>query len=54
MPVVSKKQMGLMGAIAGGNAKKKTGLSKSQAKEFLRGAKKSKLPNRAPKKKGKK
>lgn len=44
MPAVSKKQAGLLGAIAAGTARKKTGLTKEQAREFLRGTKVKKLP----------
>lgn len=44
MPAVSKKQAGLLGAIIAGTARKKTGLSKEQAKEFLRGTKVKELP----------
>jgi hypothetical protein len=45
MPAKSKAQAGFMGMIASGKIKKK-GLSKSKAKEFLRGVKTSKLPKR--------
>jgi hypothetical protein len=50
MPAVSKKQARFMGAVAGGVIKKK-GLSKAQAKEFIKGQKVSKLPARKKKKK---
>ena len=49
MPAVSKAQMRFMGAVAGGAIKKK-GLSKSQAKEYVRGQKAASLPARAKKK----
>lgn len=45
MPVKSKAQAGFMGAVAGGQLKKK-GLSKSKAKEFLKGVSVKKLPNK--------
>jgi hypothetical protein len=47
MPATSKAQHRLMGAIAGGNATKKTGLSKGQAKEFIRGQSRKGLPERS-------
>ena len=50
MPCTSQAQCRLMGAIAGGKAKKK-GLSQAKAKEFLRGVTVSALPARAKKKK---
>jgi hypothetical protein len=50
MPVKSKSQAKFMGAVAGGAIKKK-GLSKSKAKEFLRGVKVSKLPKKSKTKK---
>ena len=43
MPAVSKAQARFMGAVAGGAIKKK-GLSKTKAKEFLRGVNIKKLP----------
>lgn len=46
MPAVSRAQARLMGAIAGGAKTKATGLSRSQAREFLRGVNLSKLPER--------
>jgi hypothetical protein len=49
MPVKSKRQAGLIGMVAGGK-KKLPGLSKTQAKEMLRGQKVKKLPTRAKKK----
>lgn len=48
MPAVSKAQMRFMGAVAGGAIKKK-GLSKAKAKEFVKGVKYSKLPNKKKK-----
>lgn len=45
MPAVSQAQARFMGAVAGG-AVKKPGLSKSIAKEFLRGVDVSRLPQR--------
>jgi hypothetical protein len=50
MPVKSKAQAGFMGRIASGKIKKK-GLSKEQAKEYLRGVKVKKLPKRVVTKK---
>lgn len=50
MPAKSKAQVGFMGLVASGKLKKK-GLSSAKAKEFLRGVKVSKLPNRKKKKK---
>lgn len=49
MPVKSKAQAKFMGAIAGGKLKKK-GLSKTKAKEFLKGVKVKKLPKKSKKK----
>jgi hypothetical protein len=49
MPVVSKAQGRLMGAIAGGDLQK-SGLSQSKAKEFLRGVNLKSLPARKGKK----
>jgi hypothetical protein len=52
MPAKSKAQARFMGAVAGGKAKKKPkSLSKSEAKEFIRGQKMSKLPEKVKKKK---
>jgi hypothetical protein len=51
MPAKSKAQARLMGAIAAGKKTKATGLSKEQAKEFIRGQKISKLPTKVKKKK---
>ena len=48
MPAKSKAQARFMGAVAGGKAKAK-GLSKAEAKEFLRGNKIRDLPARARK-----
>lgn len=53
MPVKSKAQARLFGAVAGGLRTKATGLSRSQAREALRGTKMSKLPTRKKKKKKK-
>ncbi|KKK81880.1 hypothetical protein LCGC14_2808960 [marine sediment metagenome] len=54
MPPKSKKQARLLGIIAGGGKpRKKTGLSKTKAKEFLKGAKLKRLPLRVKKKKRK-
>jgi hypothetical protein len=50
MPARSKAQMKFMGAVAGG-AIKKSGLSKKEAREFIRGQKMKKLPNKVKKKK---
>lgn len=48
MPVKSKAQAGLFGLIAGGgDASKAPGLSKSKAKEWLRGVKVKSLPEHA-------
>lgn len=49
MPATSKAQMRFMGAVAGGAFKKK-GLSKAQAKEYVRGRTMKGLPARAKKK----
>ena len=52
MPAVSKKQARFFGAIAGGSAKNKPkGLSKKEAKEFLKGIKYKDLPEKASSKK---
>lgn len=45
----SKAQARYLGAVAGGQAKK-SGLSKTKAREMLRGTKMSKLPARTKKK----
>lgn len=52
MPPKSKRQAGLLGAIAGGNKAlaKRTGLSRTQAREALRGSKVKGLPTRKKKK----
>jgi DNA-binding FadR family transcriptional regulator len=49
MPPKSKAQAGLMGAIAGGNKalSKRTGISRSTAREYMRGSKTKGLPARA-------
>lgn len=44
MPVVSKKQAALFGAVAGGAKTKATGLSPAQAKEALTDVNVKKLP----------
>ncbi len=44
MPAASKAQTGLLGSIIRGTARTKTGLSKEQAREFLRGTEVRKLP----------
>jgi hypothetical protein len=46
---VSKAQAGLFGAAAGGKPTKATGLSRSEAKDKLRGRKVKKLPPRSRK-----
>ena len=43
---VSKRQAALFGAVAGGARTKASGLSRSEAKERLRGVRVSKLPKR--------
>jgi hypothetical protein len=48
MPAKSKAQMKFMGAVAGG-AIKKPGLSKKEAREFIRGQKMKNLPKRKKK-----
>lgn len=45
-PIVSQKQRGLFGAVAGGQATKATGLSVAEAKRHLKEAKGKKLPKR--------
>jgi len=45
MPVKSKKQAGLMGIVASGKKKVK-GLTETQAEEFIKGVKVSKLPKK--------
>lgn len=48
MPAKSKAQARLLGLIASGRRPRKaTGLSQSQAREFLRGQKVSRLPERS-------
>jgi hypothetical protein len=49
MPAKSKAQVRFMGAVAGGKIKKK-GLSKAEAKEFIRGQSTKNLPEKAKKK----
>lgn len=49
MPPKSKAQARLFGAVAGGRSTKATGLSKSQAKESLRGSRVKGLPARSRK-----
>ncbi len=51
MPAKSKAQARLFGAVAAGKRTKATGLSKSEARESLRGTKLSKLPARKKKRK---
>lgn len=51
MPAKSKAQARLFGAVAGGKSTKATGLSKTQAKESLRGQKVKNLPVRKKSKK---
>ena len=48
MPARSQEQARFMGAIAGGQIKKK-GLSKAKAKEFIRGVKIKSLPKKVKK-----
>ena len=43
---VSKKQAALFGAVAAGKRTKASGLTRTEAKERLRGVKVSKLPKR--------
>jgi hypothetical protein len=50
MPAKSKAQFGFMARVASGKSKVK-GLSKKQAKEFLKGVDVKKLPKRVKKKK---
>lgn len=45
-PIVSQAQRRLFGAVAGGQATKATGLSKTEAKRHLKEAKGKKLPKR--------
>lgn len=47
----SKAQARYFGAVAGGKARKKGGLSRKKAREMLRGTKMKRLPARARKKK---
>lgn len=53
MPAKSKAQARFMGAVAGGAIKAK-GLSKKEAKEYIRGQKTKNLPEKVKKKKEKK
>ena len=46
MPVKSRAQARLFGAVAGGKRTKAKGLSKAKARESLRGQKLKKLPAR--------
>jgi len=46
MPVKSKAQAGLMGAVISGKARRKTGLTQAEAREHLRGSKLTGLPKR--------
>lgn len=50
MPAKSKAQARLLGAIAAGKKTKASGLSPTEAREFLRGTKLSKLPARKKRK----
>jgi hypothetical protein len=50
MPPKSKAQARFMGAVAGGKIKKK-GLSRKEAREYLRGTKIKSLPKKIKKKK---
>lgn len=43
----SRAQAGLFGAIAGGKARKRTGISAAEARKRLRGVRVSRLPRRA-------
>jgi hypothetical protein len=47
---VSKRQARFFGAVAGGKARKKTSMTKKEARTRLRGVKYSKLPERKRKK----
>lgn len=47
MPPKTQKQARFFGAVAGGKARKKTSLSRSQARESLRGTKVKSLPKSA-------
>ena len=49
-PIVSKKQRGLFGAVAGGKKTKATGLSVAEAKKHMKEVAGKKLPLRAKKK----
>jgi len=51
MPVKSRAQARLFGAVAGGRKTKAKTLSKAKAKESLKGQKLKKLPERVKKKK---
>lgn len=48
MPAKSKAQLRYLGAIAGGKIKKK-GLSRSEAKEFIKGQSSKNLPEHSKK-----
>lgn len=52
-PIVSKKQQGLFGAVAGGKKTKATGLSVAEAKRHLRESKGKKLPAQSPRSRAK-
>lgn len=52
MPAKSQAQMSYYGAVIGGQVKNAT-LSKEKAREMLRGSKKSELPKKIKKAKGK-
>lgn len=47
---VSKRQARFFGAVAGGKSRKKTGMTKKEARTRLRGVKMSRLPERKRKK----
>ncbi len=49
MPPVSQAQARFLGAVAGGKARKGTGLSAAKAQEMLRGTKLKGLPKRIKK-----
>lgn len=51
MPPKSKAQARYMGAVAAGKARGKRGLTRAQAREYLRGAKVKRLPARKRKRK---
>ena len=50
-PIVSKKQRGLFGAVAGGKKTKATGLSVKEAKKHMREVAGKKLPTKVRRKK---